>query len=134
MPNLSSFWCVENPLKPLSTMNVVIPFDPLSGSVFAYTTSVDAMGPFVILACEIIHIQPRAETKTTSCALKIVPIQPPTPIGPLRPQSHADVVAPGPSLAHLQAAHLLPSNQVGQVPCLLLLRPVPVDLVHAQIG
>ena len=52
IPNLSSFWCVENPLKPLSTMNVVIPFDPFSGSVFAYTTSVDAMGPFVILECE----------------------------------------------------------------------------------
>ena len=49
MPTLSSFWCVESPLKSLSTMNVVMPLDPFSGAVFAYTTSVDAMGPFVIL-------------------------------------------------------------------------------------
>lgn len=55
MPNLSSFWWVEKPLKPFSmlhhkfsghnkpetiencgtNMNVVIPFDPLVGSVFA---------------------------------------------------------------------------------------------------
>jgi hypothetical protein len=92
------------------------------------------MGPFVILACEkYTYPTKRAETKMTFCAPKLVPIQPPTPIGPLRPQSHADDVAPGPGLAHRQAAHLLPSNQVGQVLCLLLLRPVPVDLVHAQI-
>ena len=49
MPNLSSFWWVENPGVPFSTMNAVMPFDPFSGSVFAYTTNVDAMGPFVIL-------------------------------------------------------------------------------------
>ena len=29
--------------------NAVIPFDPFSGAVFAYTTSVLAIGPFVIL-------------------------------------------------------------------------------------
>lgn len=49
MPNLSSFWWVEIPGVPFSTMNAVIPLDPFSGSVFAYTTKVDAMGPFVIL-------------------------------------------------------------------------------------
>jgi len=30
-------------------MNVVIPLDPFSGDVFAYTTRVDAVGPLVIL-------------------------------------------------------------------------------------
>jgi hypothetical protein len=30
-------------------MKVVIPLDPDSGAVFAYTTSVEATGPFVIL-------------------------------------------------------------------------------------
>lgn len=50
MPTLSSFWCVENPLKVFSTMKAVIPLDPFSGEVFAYTTNVEAIGPFVILA------------------------------------------------------------------------------------
>jgi hypothetical protein len=36
-------------LKLFSIINVVIPLDPFSGAVFAYTTNVDAMGPFVIL-------------------------------------------------------------------------------------
>lgn len=35
IPNLSNFWWVEKPVKPFSMMNAVIPFDPLSGSVFA---------------------------------------------------------------------------------------------------
>lgn len=49
IPTLSNFWWVEKPLYPFSIMNVVIPLDPFSGDVFAYTTSVDATGPFVIL-------------------------------------------------------------------------------------
>lgn len=58
IPNLSSFWCVENPAKPRSTMNVVIPFEPFSGADFAYTTSVDAVGPFVILAHGQLRVEP----------------------------------------------------------------------------
>lgn len=50
MPNLSNFWPVEKPSKPFSIIKAVIPLDPFSGAVFAYTTSVDATGPFVILS------------------------------------------------------------------------------------
>lgn len=50
MPNLSSFGEVENPGKPHSIINAVIPLLPFSGDVLAYTTSVDATGPLVILS------------------------------------------------------------------------------------
>ena len=49
IPNLSSLGLVENPGKPRSIMKAVIPFEPFSGSVLAYTTNVEATGPFVIL-------------------------------------------------------------------------------------
>lgn len=58
MPNLSNLGPVENPLNPRSIMNVVIPFDPFSGSVFAYTMSVDAIGPLVILYYLVILVSP----------------------------------------------------------------------------
>ena len=46
-------------------MKAVIPLEPLSGDVLAYTTSVDAEGPFVILEgfsgvkISYEHLQPR---------------------------------------------------------------------------
>lgn len=43
-------------------MNVVIPFDPFVGSVFAYTSSVEASGPFVIL---------QADQKISCCPCRI---------------------------------------------------------------
>jgi hypothetical protein len=53
MPNLSSLPCDENPGKPLSMMKAVMPLEPFSGDVLAYTTSVEAVGPFVILPSDI---------------------------------------------------------------------------------
>ena len=49
IPTLSSFWCVENPVKLRSMIKAVIPLEPWSGRVLAYTTSVDATGPLVSL-------------------------------------------------------------------------------------
>jgi hypothetical protein len=38
-------------------MKAVIPFEPFSGDVLAYTTSVEAVGPFVILNEENVKVE-----------------------------------------------------------------------------
>lgn len=49
IPNLSNFGLVEKPWKPRSIINAVMPLEPSSGAVLAYTTRVEATGPLVIL-------------------------------------------------------------------------------------
>lgn len=111
-------------------MNVVIPFEPFSGADLAYTTSVDAVGPFVILA----HGQLRVELLSWSQCMragdapKLVPVQPPAAVALLRAERHADHVAPAPGLAHRETADLLARDEVWQVLLLLRLRAPPVDL------
>ena len=58
MPSLSSLGELEKPLNPRSTMKAVIPREAAVESVFAYTISVSASGPFVI------HILVPFKTKT----------------------------------------------------------------------
>src|SRR6185312_13884466 len=48
MPNLSSFLPTENPAKPRSTMNAVMPRYPAEGSTVANTMNISASAPFVI--------------------------------------------------------------------------------------
>jgi hypothetical protein len=46
IPSLSSFRAHEKPLAVVSTMKAVIPLEPASGAVFAYTIIVSASGPY----------------------------------------------------------------------------------------
>lgn len=46
MPSLSSLRAHEKPLEDFSTTKAVIPFEPFSGSVLAYTTIKSASGPY----------------------------------------------------------------------------------------
>ena len=57
MPTLSNFCAVLNPGVSRSMINAVMPFEPASGAVFAYTTKVDATGPFVILCHSFESVQ-----------------------------------------------------------------------------
>ena len=56
IPNLSNFGLVEKPWKPCSIINAVMPLEPCSGAVLAYTTRVEATGPLVILLMLIAFI------------------------------------------------------------------------------
>mmetsp|Transcript_10216 Transcript_10216/g.22477 ORF Transcript_10216/g.22477 Transcript_10216/m.22477 type:complete len:231 (-) Transcript_10216:143-835(-) len=47
IPTLSSFWAVEKPLVPFSTMKAVMASLPSSLRVLAYSTNTSASGPFV---------------------------------------------------------------------------------------
>ena len=48
MPSLSSLRAQEKPALLLSTTKAVMPLEPFSGSVLAYTTTWSASGPYVI--------------------------------------------------------------------------------------
>jgi hypothetical protein len=60
IPNLSNFGLVEKPWKPRSIINAVMPLEPSSGAVLAYTTKVEATGPLVILFMLISFIDRRS--------------------------------------------------------------------------
>ena len=48
MPSLSSLRAQEKPGVEESMMNAVMPFEPASGTVLAYTIMVCASGPYIV--------------------------------------------------------------------------------------
>lgn len=111
IPNLSNFGLVEKPWKPRSIINAVIPLEPSSGAVLAYTTRVEATGPLVILfKVDCIHRQRAAYW--CKYAPSLMTVQHPSIIHLFSFQTHANDVTAASRFAHSQTSNFFPGDKI----------------------